>query len=176
VTRVGVAAVLVPLLAGCVLADPAPTLPLVQPTAPIVVSRAPAAQVIVGPWPKQFIIYVTVSDPSEALEWLAFVDFIPGVTTASSNPEGIPGPVPASPDGGTIGIVVTGISPPLLGSGCHTFEVVIAPGFSGITPVNQSQAVSQTWVYTESGNPGACGGYDAGAAADGTFPDASGGG
>jgi hypothetical protein len=168
---------LVSFLSACVLADPAPSLPIVQESAPTVLARVPPAQVIAGDWPDRFTIDVTVLDPAESLQWLAFVDFIPDVTIESSNPNNQPVNVPASLDGGPIQVVVAGIPRPL-GPGCHTFNVVIAPGdmndpgFTGIVPVNAAYAASQSWVYTESGNPGACAAYDAGAFVDGTFPDA----
>ena len=158
---------------GCVLADPAPTLPLVPDEPPVILvdSAIPSSQSF-SVWPKTFVVPVSLVDPSKPLLWNAYEDysFVNTVPTSS-------GSILAG-DGAAVRTIYIPTLPEPLGPGCHTVEVIVAYGFGGpvgATPVAPGGAIVR-WTFNRSAGLGDCTAIDAGYLEDGSFPDAGGGG
>jgi hypothetical protein len=156
VLGVGLALVVAMGAGSCIVADPAPTLPVV-PTEPPNIELGSVVPVpgIITEWPDLstgFEIPVYVTDSSQTLQWLAYLDYDPVFPSPTVPPVQVP-----SADGNAVRVVHAVIGEPI-GSGCHTVEVVIASAFEFATPASPGGAVV-TWTYVPSGDPGQCAPY-----------------
>jgi len=165
-------------LGGCVLADPAPTLPLVSEL-PLSIDTTSAYPPVANPavfvtWPDHFMIPVYETDPSQPLQWIAYEDYSPLSLVPAHQPVHVdPQPFPADLDGGLVRTVVFSLLQPL-GPGCHNVEIVVANSFSpGYTPDGPGGGAAVSWTFTNGGNLTDCTTYDAGYLVDASFPDAA---
>jgi hypothetical protein len=172
------AAAAVVAIEGCVLADPAPTLPLVSEL-PLSIDTTSAYPPVANPavfatWPDHFMISVYETDPSQPLQWIAYEDYSPLSFVPSNQPVyRNPQLFPADLDGGLVRTVVFPLQQPT-GPGCHNVEIVVANSFSpGYTPDGVGGGASVSWTFTNGGNLTDCATYDAGYLVDASFPDAA---
>jgi hypothetical protein len=161
------------LLGACVLADPPATLPLV-PTGPPVIQ---SASVVPSPntptlveWPGggTFVLPVLLPDPTRVVLWKAFINEAPFVSNPGSTYAGM------QPQNTANSLNITTIDAPVgrpTGPGCFTVTIVVAYAWASDDPAapDAEGGSFARWYYTPNG---ACLGYDAGALADATFPDA----
>lgn len=153
---------------ACVLADPAPTLPLVAQGPIVILNSVTPPQGILTEWPTRFVVPLYVEDPSKSVQWLAFEDYTTDVTDPLFSP-----PVTVNPQDGGVQFISASSIPRPGGPGCHTLEVVIAYSFSVFAPTDPSTAAIAKWFYESPDSPGGCAAYDAGDLTDATFPDAA---
>jgi hypothetical protein len=159
-------------VASCVLADPPATLPPVPNEPPdLGLAMASPQQGPISTWPDTvdgFVIPVYVGDPSQTIEWIAYVDPNPdlSVDTPISSKNGAPVPVLAQ-DGGWVRLI-RAVLPEPLEPGCHTIVIVVAYAFSQGTPIPVFPPGPSmiSWTFNNSADPFSCGSYDAGSLAD----------
>ena len=166
----GLALVVAMGMGSCILADPAPTLPVVATDPPNIelLSVVPAPGIITE-WPDLstgFEIPVSVTDSTQNLYWLAYVDYDPDVPSPT-----VPAVQVPAADGNAVRVVHATVPQPL-GFGCHTVEVVIAYTFNGYTPTSAGASVA-TWTFVPSGDLGQCGSYLYDAGLPDSGPDAA---
>jgi hypothetical protein len=150
--------------AACVIADPAPEVPVPPPHRPTILhgSVVPPDTAILSQFPLSFEVPVELVDPSQAFEYNVFVDDV-------FKFHGSVEPDPTLTDAGIRVIPVT-LSPPDPAF-CHVIEFIVALHFEGADPhsPDSTGGDSVAWFYNPSGNPGGCPLYDAGGL-DGAFP------
>jgi len=158
-------------LPGCVLADPTSTLPVVAELPPHIIgpSVVPPRDQVLTTWPTQFIVPVTVIDPSKAIYWLAFEDYSP--VNATPLELGPIGPARVADGGDVVNLVIRGELSKPMGPGCHTVRIVVAYAFSSGNSPDSQGGDDVSWLFSGSGDVAGCEGYDAGALRDGSFPD-----
>jgi hypothetical protein len=164
-----VAAAFVAPVASCVLADPPPTLPPVPNEPPnLGLATASPQQGPISTWPDTvdgFLVPVYVGDPSQTVEWIAYIDPNPYLSLdIPISPK--PALVPAE-DGGWVRLI-RAVLPEPLEPGCHTIVVVVAYAFNQgtDTPVYPPGGSLISWTFNNSSDPLSCGSYDAGALTD----------
>jgi hypothetical protein len=169
-------------VASCVLADPPPTLPPVPNEPPdLGLAAAVPQQGPIATWPDTvdgFLVPVYVGDPSQSVEWVAYLDPNPYVGVdipISSNKNGTPAPLLAA-DGGWVRLI-RAVLPEPVDPGCHTILIVVAYAFNPgpgekLTPVSPPGGSTISWTFNNSGDPLSCGSYDAGSLTDAASGDA----
>jgi hypothetical protein len=129
-------------------------------------------------WPPggEFYVPVQLNDPNEEFCWVVFVDYNPyGLNTTGLLSPGKQCEVasPSQFDAGVVGIpvIVSGVDTTV----CHQVQFLVAENFEidNHTPVTPPGGDDVFWNYDPGGAP--CPLYDAGASADGAFPDAASG-
>lgn len=167
--RVVVTAAIVSLLTGtaCLLVDPGGDLPSIPRRRPVIVQSelSPPASVVLGTYPEKLIVPVELADPTDAIEYSAFLDYNPLTGQTFLDRKRI------TFDPSNVATAVRTLEIPLAApvdlDRCHTIEVVVALSLSG----NDSLAAhtpappggdSVTWFYSPSGDLAGCPALDAG--------------
>jgi hypothetical protein len=155
--------VLVRVVVACIIADPPAEPPTPPVEGPVIVQTGlvPSNYLFLPAWPSEFIVPVTVSEPT-TLAWAIFVDFD---TFGFSSPNQQSGAQNVGAAGMT-SIEVSIQAPP--SPGCHAVSFFVAgvPGATGYQAAYLPISDVALWTYAGSG----CLGTDGGAFADGAFP------
>jgi hypothetical protein len=163
------------LLFACIVADPPAELPPPPQLPPSIIEGSvyPPYALVMPSWPPQdpgFDVPVQVSDTSQQFVWEVFVDFNE-IQSPPPVQTGIERPDPSAYDAGIRQVNFWFPAPDP--SSCHKIEFLVALSFNGADPhtPNPPGASSIVWWYNPTtGDISGCPAYDAGLAADGSFP------
>jgi hypothetical protein len=157
--------------AACVIADPAPEVPVPPLHRPTILhgSVVPPDTQILSEWPTAtgFVVPVDLVDPSQPFQYAVFVDDLLRFNGSIS-------PDPTLTDAG-IRVVQVNLDPPTSPPDCHRIEFIVARAFNGGDLHTPDSVGGDTvvWFYNPNGDPAGCPTSDAGGL-DGAFPPEAG--
>ncbi len=168
-TASAVSALALALSACALIADPGPTAQPVPPQPVAILSSVTPKQGVLTTWPTRFVIPVFEIDPTQQLKWEAF-EYFGAVSNGGTQIFASEALLSSSSeDGGIVSLITITSLPEPPPTGCPTIEIIVYP--AGSSPTDPLAAAVVQWLYAPLGLA-ACGGYDAGSLADGSFPDA----
>lgn len=154
-------------LGACLLADPGGDLPRIPRRRPFVVQSGlvPTASAVLGTFPEKVIVPVELADPTDDVEYSAFLDYnsLTGQTLLLRERSTFERSNVAS----GLRVLEVPLTPPADLDRCHTIEVVVALRLSGAdgkaahTPADPG-GDSVTWFYSPTGDLAGCPSVDAG--------------